>query len=642
MVATAAVVIPSTVAAAASEPYDAFKDVPDTFKPHWKCTIPETGTAAKMNCVWGPCGDLSQPALGFESYVNTTILSRREVCAEGYHKNPGTSCCEAYDKPCGPFSGSSLWCRPVPKEFWSEKLRQAKAVELSRDKNSITLVTPSSTTATGQKPLPTAVNARNGTSAGYVAGTAPMAAGTTTSHVHNTTAPIAAQATTPHVHKTTGPIAGKPTTLHIHSKTKAFANSTQAHHGPYSPLKTTSGVEDKPLTSASATSGSHEASSPTNSGTASSTATAEDKVNHLYSLSQSFNFEIRGGLFAIPNMPKEAATVSWRLIQELTVAGEVQQRRFYFEICEPKDQGRVVTKVQDQYIYGYTDVKASSIIPASVSAEVDVSASVKLVIHNNGPQYCVVEKGQAPRIQPVDESKAKELGVPDVSCSTVDSCRPQTKCEGAECRVNLVAKAEVKAEAKAEVKAEAKAEAKVEAPVTAFVFEACQQKAVCSCVRTCDGDECNVQKPVQGTASPPLSAAKVKVMAVVALTKIDKAATLSQAETKAAADAKAESKAAAIAKAESKAAATSETGPKAAVPKKMECKSQTNRFNSCLPVPGTAAPTAVKPAVKPGVAGPTEAAGARKDAPPIVNAGSQTFALSFNFLASLLAGALLL
>ncbi|KAF4592486.1 hypothetical protein GQ602_002785 [Ophiocordyceps camponoti-floridani] len=237
-------------------------------------------------------------------------------------------------------------------------------------------------------------------------------------------------------------------------------------------------------------------------------ATSEQQVQHLLKLSQSFEFRIRGGLFVVSNMPEEAACVPWRLVQEISVGVEIKES-FRFEICEAQDQGRVVTKIQNRYIQGYTDVQASTV---SASVQASVEASINLVVFNNGPQYCVVRNGQAPEIKPVEEFKIEELGVPDVSCKTVDSCQPQTKCQGSGCNVNLVVRAEAKAEVEVEV---------TEVPVAkAQAFESCETQAECNCVLICQAEDCEVQKPVPGPANPSVPVEKVKHIVTVGLKRV--------------------------------------------------------------------------------------------------------------------------
>ncbi|RDA93169.1 hypothetical protein CP533_3165 [Ophiocordyceps camponoti-saundersi (nom. inval.)] len=83
--------------------------------------------------------------------------------------------------------------------------------------------------------------------------------------------------------------------------------------------------------------------------------------------------EIRFGLFVIvqASIPAEhrslASSVSVRLVQDIT--SSVTQPDMYFEPCAPADQGRVVTRYQDQYFYGSSvDVSASASASASAGA----------------------------------------------------------------------------------------------------------------------------------------------------------------------------------------------------------------------------------------------------------------------------------
>ncbi|EQL00361.1 hypothetical protein OCS_03925 [Ophiocordyceps sinensis CO18] len=211
------------------------------------------------------------------------------------------------------------------------------------------------------------------------------------------------------------------------------------------------------------------------------------KVEALLKLSASFEFEIRGGLFIVTNMPAEAAVVSFRLVYDLDLQGT-----FRFEICEPRDQGRVVTKVQGQYVYGM-----------AVSNSVTASGAVDLVVE-------------------VKASATASVVAQVYECSNVAKCQP-SPCED-KCRVNAVAKvaapvakANTTAPAKgpdaAPVPVPAPAPAPAPAPVP-WKFDECKSEAECYRVQACD--VCEVHKPGKGLAPAPPPVDKVVSMITAA------------------------------------------------------------------------------------------------------------------------------
>lgn len=200
-------------------------------------------------------------------------------------------------------------------------------------------------------------------------------------------------------------------------------------------------------------------------------------VKALMELSTKFTFEIRRGLVAIHNLG-EAAAVSWRLVYDLDA--DVRQR-FRFEICEPQEQGFVVTKFRGQYLYGY-------------ALEVNtIESGVTQLLCDNGVLYHVEMAGaKVITTKPVKEKASQSKGRV-IKCTGTNACQ-ETPCKSNECNSNLVVSSKA---------------------TVSFTYEACQPLTECHCVRTCVGKDCRIQKPGQGAARPPLPPDQVRTTAAV-------------------------------------------------------------------------------------------------------------------------------
>ncbi|KAF4581973.1 hypothetical protein GQ602_006597 [Ophiocordyceps camponoti-floridani] len=210
--------------------------------------------------------------------------------------------------------------------------------------------------------------------------------------------------------------------------------------------------------------------------------------------------EVRFGFFVvvIESVPAKyrdlAASVSVRMVQDISAS--VEKPDVYFEPCAPEDQGRVVTRFEDQYFYGSSvDCSASSAVASSRgSSSVDASASspagasssspavpdsgsdsdsaassdvsagassgTKAVMCTSGSTnvLIVMENKAIVETKPAPEELVKEKGGVISRCAGVSQCQ-QAPCQGDECNCNLVIKTEAEADAKTEAGSEAGANA---------------------------------------------------------------------------------------------------------------------------------------------------------------------------------------
>ncbi|KAM4062899.1 hypothetical protein HRG_007717 [Hirsutella rhossiliensis] len=244
------------------------------------------------------------------------------------------------------------------------------------------------------------------------------------------------------------------------------------------------------LTTGTAASTTAASTSAAASSTSQGTLIGATKVEALLKLSQSFKFEVRGGLCAISNMPAEAAVVSWRLVYDIDL-----KSTFRFEICEPRDQGRVVTKVQGQYVYGL-----------AVSHNVTASGVVELVCDNGEFNHVKIENKKVVETKAVSvETVQRKV----YECSDVAKCT-QSTCKGDKCGYNLVAK--VGGAVYTNTTAPAHHAGSSPGSSVTYKFEECKVKTECSCVQTCVEAECKVEKPTKGPAPAAVPADKVKTI----------------------------------------------------------------------------------------------------------------------------------
>lgn len=207
----------------------------------------------------------------------------------------------------------------------------------------------------------------------------------------------------------------------------------------------------------------------------------------LVELEASLKFEIKAGACAWSGIPPEAAHANLCAIRDLD---DHVEGTFRIRVCEPKDNGRVITKVQGKYIYGL-----------AVHHKVLASGAVEVVCDNGDLTKYRIENNVVAEV----ELDTKIITEPRVhyKCENAAKCQ-RTTCEGDKCASNLV----IKIDAPAQVPARANATVTL-APV--YKFEECQPKpeVECSCIKTCIADKCEVQKPAKGPAPAPLPAAKV-------------------------------------------------------------------------------------------------------------------------------------
>ncbi|PHH79361.1 hypothetical protein CDD80_5029 [Ophiocordyceps camponoti-rufipedis] len=230
----------------------------------------------------------------------------------------------------------------------------------------------------------------------------------------------------------------------------------------------------------------------------------QSDIEKLMRLSQKFGFEVRNGLFAISDMPQEArnAGVSWRLVYDLDVDAKASSR-WRFEICDPREQGRVVTKIGDQYIYGFPlEINGQAWSSATISSD----GPNELLCDDGSLTYVKVKAKAVADVRPADEALAARKRGQFIRCNDVSKCH-QTKCESNTCNFNLVASVTADAKAGAD---SATATATARASFK-FDFEPCQTPTVCNCVRTCAEDtNCMVQKPIRGVAPAPVPREQVR------------------------------------------------------------------------------------------------------------------------------------
>ncbi|KAM4061111.1 peroxidase domain-containing protein [Hirsutella rhossiliensis] len=214
------------------------------------------------------------------------------------------------------------------------------------------------------------------------------------------------------------------------------------------------------------------------------TILGEAHVKALLELSAKFTFEIRGGLVAIQNLHGKAAAASWRLVYDLDAKVE---NKFRFEICEPGQQGRVVTNIQGQYVFGL-----------AVSHNVTASGAVELVCDTGSLTHVKVENERVVAVTAVEAKAAVEIGVAIYQCASINQCTKST-CKGNDCGFNLVANGESGV-----------------ASVT-YTFEQC--KSGCFSVKTCVAKECGPAQPrAEGVAPARVPVEQVRAVAFAAIT----------------------------------------------------------------------------------------------------------------------------
>ncbi|RCI17049.1 hypothetical protein L249_2323 [Ophiocordyceps polyrhachis-furcata BCC 54312] len=246
----------------------------------------------------------------------------------------------------------------------------------------------------------------------------------------------------------------------------------------------------------------------------------EADVEKLLQLSKMFKFEIRSGLFAIQDMPQPArdAGVSWRLVYDLDVDVKAQPR-LRFELCDAREQGRVVTKIRDQYVYGYPlEVNGQALATASISA----TGQNELLCDNGDLTYVKIKNKSVPDFRPADEAVAARRRGQFIKCDDINKCQ-ESRCEGDSCSFNLVASVTVEAKTGDSTSA-ATATATARASFK-FDFEPCQTPKTCNCVRTCaENNNCMVQRPIQGLAPAPVPREQVRGATVADLAHVIAAA----------------------------------------------------------------------------------------------------------------------
>ncbi|RDA84230.1 hypothetical protein CP532_0146 [Ophiocordyceps camponoti-leonardi (nom. inval.)] len=217
----------------------------------------------------------------------------------------------------------------------------------------------------------------------------------------------------------------------------------------------------------------------------------EEKAKLLLEKSQDFHYEIRGDVFIFTNITVEAAAHSWRLI--ITVQGDGQSQ--HFELCEPRDHGRVITRVSGRSVYG------------RIVGRAEVSGSgVSFVCFNAGPKRVTVGVDGGVSVEPVDDVTAKDVGVPTSVCDGVGRCSEET-CLGDRCGRNVVTTAE-----------EEVRPGSAQSPASVIVkstFQPCDDS--CFAVSICtNGGRCSVHQSREGVASPAVSTKDVRPSILVA------------------------------------------------------------------------------------------------------------------------------
>ncbi|KJZ77398.1 hypothetical protein HIM_03122 [Hirsutella minnesotensis 3608] len=432
IVAASAVV---SSALATEPPVDAYAGINSAdFKPEWRC--PLKTAESEQDCVWDSCMASSSskaPAAGWSIFASTESNKLATLCSDpSSPRYPGAECCQSYTKGCW-WYGSRLWCKP-----------RAKAEPKPESSSS----TPAATSQ---------------------AATAVTSIGTSAATSHAQTTSAATSAATSHVY---------PHAKETSSTSKATVPSA-THASAGFPVPSANGTAAAASTSVVAP----PAASPV---AVDGTPLPKAQVDALLALSAKFTFEVRGGLCAINNLPSAAAAVGWRLVYDLDIHVE---NKFRFEICEPREHGRVVTKVQGQYVYGL-----------AVSHTVTSTGAVELVCENAGVQRVKVENKQ---VTIVETKVVKETVITIYQCSNPEQCTKST-CEADKCGANLVAKIEGATPA-------TPATGSAITGVT-YEFEVCKSQEECFRVETCVEDECIVEEPAHGSAPAPVPVDQVKII----------------------------------------------------------------------------------------------------------------------------------
>ncbi|RDA93857.1 hypothetical protein CP533_6357 [Ophiocordyceps camponoti-saundersi (nom. inval.)] len=266
----------------------------------------------------------------------------------------------------------------------------------------------------------------------------------------------------------------------------------------------------------------------------------EADVEKLLQLSKMFKFEIRSGLFAIQDMPQQArdAGVSWRLVYDLDVDVDAKtDPRLRFELCDAREQGRVVTKIRDQYVYGYPlEVNGQALATASISP----TGQNELLCDNGDLTYVKIKDKSVSGFRPVEEAIAAKRRGQFIKCDDINKCQ-ESRCQGDACSFNLVASVTVEGKAGGSAAATATATATAAAAAAAatdaatatatarasfkFDFEPCQTPTTCNCVRTCaENNNCMVQRPTRGLAPAPVPREQVRGATVADLAHVIAAA----------------------------------------------------------------------------------------------------------------------
>lgn len=225
------------------------------------------------------------------------------------------------------------------------------------------------------------------------------------------------------------------------------------------------------------------------------TSLATIDIDVLLKLSATFQFEVRGGLCAINTTAATsttttlAATVGWRLVYDLDSQTET---KFRFEMCEPREHGRVVTKIQGQYVYG-----------TAISHKVLASGAVELVCDNSDNLYSVkVENKQVVEIEALGASISRSSAMTVWSCSSVSRCQ-QSACHGDSCERRLL------------VSVEDAGPSTAPSPSSVLVsskFEPCEGNTDCSVIKTCIKSDCLIQEPKHGLAPARVPSEEIKMM----------------------------------------------------------------------------------------------------------------------------------
>ncbi|KAM4065922.1 hypothetical protein HRG_000082 [Hirsutella rhossiliensis] len=299
---------------------------------------------------------------------------------------------------------------------------------------------------------------------------------------------------------------------------------------------------------------------------ASSTAIAEGKPvskgdveELLHFLNKKLKFKIIAGFFVIDdldsipeNIRAVYVTVSVRLILHINKGPD----KFSFEICEPQEQGRVITKYETHLIYGVGiwvapaglisghDASSGSPVIGADSVSGPASSAIDSgtfeLLCNNGGFYTVVRFEQKKMLPSVPASQQLEIAHAGVVIKCDKECK-QTKCQGEECQSNLVitthpkgsvakpvdgskpkpadgSKPKPAENGKGPVASTGSVSVSTEISVT-ITFARCESAEQCHCIRTCTDNNCVTQQPTQGKAQPAVPNDKVTALTIEAVSR---------------------------------------------------------------------------------------------------------------------------